>query len=88
MLRIPHEVELNVTRVNTALAIDRVTKPYATVGLFAAGIIPYYTGRPAADFFGKSTIISLGWPQTFLTQCTASVVSTLRVTTNTTQNTP
>jgi hypothetical protein len=41
-------------RVNTAVAINRFTTPDATVGVFAAGTIPYYTGRPAIDFLGKS----------------------------------
>jgi hypothetical protein len=54
MLRTPHEADLNANRVNTALAIEQVTTPDATVGVFAAGAIPYYSGRPAIDFLGKS----------------------------------
>ena len=40
-------------RVNTALTIDRFTMGEATVGMFAAGTVPYYSGRPAIDFLGK-----------------------------------
>jgi len=54
MLRMPHEADLNANRVNTALAIEQVTTPEATVGVFAAGAIPYYSGRPTVDFLGKS----------------------------------
>jgi hypothetical protein len=31
-----------------------VTTPDATVGVFWAGTIPYYSGRSAVDFLGKS----------------------------------
>jgi hypothetical protein len=40
--------------INTALAINQVIAPDATVGVFGAGTIPYYSGRPAIDFLGKS----------------------------------
>ncbi len=53
-LQAPFDVGFNVNRVNYALAIEQLTTPNATVGVFAAGIIPYYTGRPAIDFLGKS----------------------------------
>jgi arabinofuranosyltransferase len=54
MQQVPEEVTFNQGRVQTALAIERVTTHTATVGVTAAGIIPYYTGRPAIDFLGKS----------------------------------
>ncbi len=41
-------------RVNAALAISRFTTRDASVGMFAAGTVPYYSGRPAIDFLGKS----------------------------------
>lgn len=40
-------------RINAALALEWFTEPDATVGVFAAGTVPYYTGRPAIDFLGK-----------------------------------
>jgi hypothetical protein len=54
MLRDFTDVRVNEERVNIALAIERFTKPDATVGVFDAGTIPYYTGRPAIDFLGKA----------------------------------
>ena len=44
----------NQINVNTAIAIDHVTTDDATLGVFWAGSIPYYTGRVAIDFLGKS----------------------------------
>jgi arabinofuranosyltransferase len=46
-------VRTNEERLNVALTIERLTTPSATVGVFDAGAIPYYTGRPAIDFLGK-----------------------------------
>jgi hypothetical protein len=40
--------------VNLGLAIKAVTEPDATVGVVRAGTIPYYSGRKAIDFLGKS----------------------------------
>jgi arabinofuranosyltransferase len=40
-------------RVNVALALDRFTEPDATIGVFGAGTVAYYSGRPAIDFLGK-----------------------------------
>ena len=54
MLRDFTDVRVNEERVNIALAIERFTEPDATVGVFDAGAIPYYTGRPAIDFLGKA----------------------------------
>ncbi len=47
------EEEASERRVNIALALDRFTEPEATIGVFGAGTVPYYTGRPAIDFLGK-----------------------------------
>jgi hypothetical protein len=54
MLRDFTDVRVNEERVNIAIAIERFTEPEATVGVFDAGAIPYYTGRPAIDFLGKA----------------------------------
>ena len=54
MLREFNNVRTNEKTVNVALAIERFTTPDATVGVFYAGTIPYYTGRPAIDFLGKT----------------------------------
>jgi arabinofuranosyltransferase len=39
---------------NIALTIEQLTTPDATVGVFGAGLTPYYTGRVAIDFLGKT----------------------------------
>ena len=54
MLREINNVRTNEERVNVALTIERFTTPDATVGVFDAGAISYYTGRSALDFLGKS----------------------------------
>jgi len=54
MLRDFTDIRINEERVNIALSIERFTTPDATVGVFDAGAIPYYTGRPAIDFLGKA----------------------------------
>ncbi len=48
------EEEASERRINVALALQRFTEPEATVGVFGAGTVPYYSGRPAVDFLGKS----------------------------------
>jgi arabinofuranosyltransferase len=48
------EAEYSERRVNVALALERFTEPDATIGVFGAGTVPYYAGRPAIDFLGKS----------------------------------
>ncbi|HSB91270.1 MAG TPA: hypothetical protein VLD63_14745 [Anaerolineales bacterium] len=40
--------------INIALAVREVTEDAASVGAFSAGSIPYYSGRYAIDFLGKS----------------------------------
>ena len=49
-----YTVDLNLKAVNEAVAINRVTAESASVGSIWAGAIPYYTGRYAVDFLGKS----------------------------------
>lgn len=56
MLRDFRNVRTNEERINIALTIERFTTPDATVGVFDAGAIPYYTERPAIDFLGKADL--------------------------------
>ncbi len=42
------------TRINDSIVLNAVTTPNATVGLVGAGVIPYYTGRKAIDFLGRT----------------------------------
>ena len=44
----------NQVNTNTAIAIDQMTGPHATVGVIWAGTLPYYVDRTAIDFLGKS----------------------------------
>jgi len=41
-------------RMDAALAVEALTEESASVGVFHAGLLPYYTGRPAIDFLGKA----------------------------------
>jgi hypothetical protein len=50
----PYLVNSNKGLVNIAIAIDQLTTRDATVGVVSAGVIPYFTGRKAIDFLGKS----------------------------------
>jgi hypothetical protein len=50
----PYQVTENEWAVNKAIALNHLTTRDATVGVFWAGSIPYYTGRYAIDFLGKS----------------------------------
>lgn len=50
----PYQTLDNADNMNIALAIDAITKNDASVGVFYAGTIPYYTGRKSVDFLGKS----------------------------------
>ncbi len=54
MARRAYQYEANRDNVNVALAIDSLTTAAASVGVFWAGGIPYYTMRSALDFLGKS----------------------------------
>jgi hypothetical protein len=55
-IRKPYETDKYESFVNTALILNEVTTPEATVGVYYAGVIPYYTDRKAIDFLGKSDI--------------------------------
>jgi arabinofuranosyltransferase len=50
----PFYVSANQYNVDVALALRDVTTPDATVGVFWAGAIPYFSERPGIDFLGKS----------------------------------
>ena len=50
----PYQASSNQRKVNTSIAITELTSGDATVGVFWAGAIPYYTNRTAVDFLGKS----------------------------------
>lgn len=39
--------------VNTAILINDLTTSDATLGVFHAGLVPYYSGRKSIDFLGK-----------------------------------
>jgi hypothetical protein len=44
----------NHVNTNTALAINQLTSPEASIGVIWAGTLPYYTDRTGVDFLGKS----------------------------------
>lgn len=50
----PYSMEANQANVNTAIAINSVTTPEATIAVFWAGSIPYFADRVAVDILGKS----------------------------------
>lgn len=54
LLKKPFQTEANKDNIKVALALEKLTASNATVGVFWAGTIPYYTGRKAIDFLGKS----------------------------------
>jgi hypothetical protein len=60
-LRRPFNAALHEMNINAAVALLDLTDEEASVGVTWAGLIPYYTGRYAVDFLGKSdrTIASL-----------------------------
>lgn len=39
--------------INTAIAINILTRSDASIGVFHAGVLPYFTDRKAIDFLGK-----------------------------------
>lgn len=53
-VRKPHQTNDYEVLINTSLVLDEITTQDATVGLFWAGIIPYYSNRNAIDFLGKN----------------------------------
>jgi hypothetical protein len=44
----------NKNNMDTAIAISELTDPEASIGVYTAGLISYYTGRYSIDFLGKS----------------------------------
>jgi len=54
LLKNPYTTEANTQNVKTAYAIRNLTRETASVGVFWAGSIPFYSERYAVDFLGKS----------------------------------
>lgn len=50
----PIGVEKGFKHIETAIALNEITTPDATIGVFYAGVLPYYVDRNAIDFLGKS----------------------------------
>lgn len=53
-LKPPYQVQENKANVDTAIALLNTTTGEASVGVIWAGSIPYYSGRYAIDFLGKT----------------------------------
>jgi hypothetical protein len=49
----PYQVEDNAVNVNTALILNELLSEDATVGVFWAGSIPYFTGLRGIDILGR-----------------------------------
>jgi hypothetical protein len=54
LLEDPYQVKNNNNNVNMAIVLNDITTGDATIGVFWAGTIPYYTDLKAIDFLGKS----------------------------------
>lgn len=54
LIRKPYSTDSYERVINTAIALDHVLDDQATVGVFWAGIIPYFSGRYSVDFLGKA----------------------------------
>ncbi len=50
----PYEVDDNRDNVNTAIVLNHVLGPNATIGVTWGGALPYYTDFKAVDFLGKT----------------------------------
>jgi len=50
------DVIYNQNNINKSVALNAILMPQATIGVFWAGSIPYYTDRYAIDFLGKSDL--------------------------------
>lgn len=46
-------VGTNLVNINTAIALLETTSEDASVGVIAAGVLPYFFGRRAVDFLEK-----------------------------------
>ena len=54
LLKKPYTAWSNQGNVNTAIVLNQLTTSDASVGVYWAGSIPYFTDRKAIDFLGKS----------------------------------
>ena len=54
LLDLPYQNDYARAHVETAIALNELTDEGATVGVFWAGSLPYYSDRVAIDFLGKS----------------------------------
>jgi arabinofuranosyltransferase len=59
---LPFDVEASHKHMETAIAINELTKETATIGVFWAGTLPYHTNRTAIDFLGKSDVYIANLP--------------------------
>ncbi len=50
----PYRAPADNVSVNTAIALNDLLRKGATIGVFRAGTVPYYTDFKAIDFLGKS----------------------------------
>jgi hypothetical protein len=50
----PDTMDENLDAIREALSLDEILAPQATLGVFAAGALSYYTGRRSIDFLGKT----------------------------------
>ena len=54
LLKKPYQADANQRNVNTAIVLSQLTTSDASIGVYWAGSIPYFTDRKAVDFLGKS----------------------------------
>ena len=73
----PFQVDRNRDNVYHALAIDRVLDVRATLALFYAGAVGYYTGMTAIDVLGKADAYVSHLPQQFPASLRAFGMTTL-----------
>ena len=52
--KIPFLVQWNRKHVNTAIILNKITGPNASIAVVWAGALPYYSGLKAIDILGKS----------------------------------
>ena len=62
LFRLADGVEKHRDHVNVSLSINEFTTDDASVGVFWAGVIPYYTSRYAIDFLGRNDPYIAGLP--------------------------
>jgi arabinofuranosyltransferase len=54
-MKVPaYTVSMNAERVKEALELSQYAEPQASVAVFAAGVVPYYSGLRGIDALGKS----------------------------------